>query len=169
TNTLYGLHLSIGDFGPDKRGFLPPLSKRDLTLRALISSKWIWDTYLLLSAAHDLLAVLFVSVLQWDRSDEWPALFGNITEAYSLRRFWGVFWHRLHVRVFDAYMPSIALQAKMVRRAIVSRALRALWMFTLSAICHAVSNWVLTKRSNATHELRFFLSNYVVCLAETVL
>lgn len=48
-----------------------------------MSYQWIWDTYSLLTAAHNLLTAVFVSVLQWDRSDEWPALFGNITDAYS--------------------------------------------------------------------------------------
>lgn len=24
-----------------------------------------------------------------------------------MRRFWGVIWHRLHVAVFDAYMPAV--------------------------------------------------------------
>lgn len=42
-------------------------------------------------------------------ASQWPALFGSIAEAYSLRRFWGVFWHRLHVAVFEAYMPSFLL------------------------------------------------------------
>ncbi|KAK4237974.1 hypothetical protein C8A03DRAFT_44210 [Achaetomium macrosporum] len=159
TNILHGLHLTRRDFGPDKQGFLPPLTKRDLSLRVVISTQWIWDTHLLLSAAHALLAVLFVSVFQWDRPDEWPPLFSNITKACSLRRFWGVFWHRLHIGSFDAYLPMCA---------IISRALRALWMFTLSAILHAVSNWILTRRANIAQELRFFLSNYVVCLVETV-
>ncbi|KAK3304336.1 membrane bound O-acyl transferase family-domain-containing protein [Chaetomium strumarium] len=165
TNALHGLHLSRRDFGPDKQGLLPPLTERDLYLRALVSSQWIWDTCLLLTSAHDLLAAVFVSVLQWDRPPEWPPLFGSITEAYSLRRFWGVFWHRLHVAVFDAYLSMVFR----VKSDITFRALRALWMFMLSALFHAISNWVLTRRFHAVPESRFFLSNYVVCLAETIL
>jgi hypothetical protein len=49
------------------------------------------------------------------------------------------------------------------------RALRALWMFILSALFHATSNWILTRRFHAVQESRFFLSNYFVCLAETIL
>ncbi|KAH7626157.1 hypothetical protein B0T09DRAFT_231086, partial [Sordaria sp. MPI-SDFR-AT-0083] len=168
TKTLSGLYLTRWDFGPYKQGLLPPLTKRDLTLRFLMSYQRIWDTYSLLTAAHNLLAAVFVSVLQWDRPDEWPALFGNISDAYSLRRFWGLFWHRLHVTVFEAYL-SMVLRVKWLRHGIISREFRALWIFILSAICHTGSNWVLTHRSNVVQEFRFFLSNYVVCWAETVL
>ncbi|KAK3402304.1 hypothetical protein B0T20DRAFT_331755, partial [Sordaria brevicollis] len=175
TKALYGLHLSRWDFGPDKQGLLPLLTKRDLALRFLMSYQWVWDTYILLTAAHNLLAALFVSVLQWDRPDEWPALFGSITEAYSLRRFWGRFWHRLHVTVFEAYLMAMIFRVKVriytnpFQHGTVSGESRALWMFIMSAICHTASNWVLTHRSNVVPEFRFFLSNYVVCWAETIL
>ncbi|KAK4172967.1 hypothetical protein QBC36DRAFT_143419, partial [Triangularia setosa] len=39
----------------------------------------------------------------------------------------------------------------------------------LSAVFHAVSNWVLARRAHTKREVRFSLSNYVVFLAETVL
>lgn len=119
---------------------------------------------ILLTAAHNLLAALLVSVLQWDGPDEWPALFGSITEAYSLRRFWGRFWHRLHVTVFEAYLMAMIFRSKppqeidshtpittleqqkdwqrkrhFLRHGTVSGESRALWMFIMSAICHTAS------------------------------
>lgn len=112
TKTLYGLHLSRWDFGPDNQGLLPLLTKRDLILRLLMSYQWVWDTHILLTVAHNLLAAVFVSVMQWDRPDDWPALFGNITQAYTLRRFWGQFWHRLHVTIFEAYLAAMVIRVK---------------------------------------------------------
>lgn len=50
----------------------------------------------------------------------------------------------------------------------VPRALRALWVFMLSAGCHALANWVLYRRACVLSELRFFLSNWAVCFLETV-
>ncbi|KAK3906133.1 hypothetical protein C8A05DRAFT_12109 [Staphylotrichum tortipilum] len=171
------LRITLSDFAPDKQGLQPPTTLRDIFLRAVMSFQWIWSTYCSLVSAHDLLAVVFVSVLGWDRPDEWPPLFGSIWDATSLRRFWGVFWHWLHVSLFDAYISTggrtIALPAAIPNwggggGGNLGKAARALCMFCMSAMCHAVTNRLMMGKANAAAEFRFFLSNYVICLAETV-
>ncbi|KAL2194242.1 hypothetical protein P885DRAFT_71561 [Corynascus similis CBS 632.67] len=133
------LHIIPSDFGLNKQALLPPTGLREICLRSVMSVSWIWNSYSLLTSSHDLLAVLFVSVIRWDRPDEWPPLFGSITDATSQRRFWGVFWHRLHVSLFD------------------------------SSPCHAASNWVVMGRTSVVGEFRFFISNWFICLLETVI
>lgn len=177
------LGISIRDFAYDRQGLLPLIRRRELCLRALISYYWIWGTSAVLTSAHDLFAILFVVVLEWDRPDEWPSLYGNVADAYSLCRFWGVFWHRCHVKVFDAYMPPSRILLPLTRlwphrldrqlqktrwlQPWIENALRALWIFSLSAACHAVVNLISIGETNARAEFRFFLSNWSVCLAET--
>lgn len=41
------------------------------------------------------MGILFVAVMRVDEPHEWRPLFGNPLETYSLKRFWGRFWHRL--------------------------------------------------------------------------
>ncbi|POR31097.1 Uncharacterized protein TPAR_08715 [Tolypocladium paradoxum] len=175
SSILRWLNVTIMHFAPANRGILPPMTRRDLYLRAVFSVRWIWSTYAVLTGTHDLLAIFFVCLLRWDQPDEWPALFGSLAEAYSLRRFWGAFWHRLHVAPFEAYFPLSFLRCdethqpqRFAGRGPTGKALRALWMFLLSAGCHATINWVTMGNANATQEFRFFLSNYAVCFAETV-
>ncbi|KZL88343.1 toxin biosynthesis protein, partial [Colletotrichum incanum] len=139
--TLRSLPLGIHSFAPDKRTVLPSpwtspgLAYSDYVLRAITSTHWIWITYCGLTTMHHLSAALFVSVLNWESPSNWagPPLFGSIWDAYTdtLRRFWGVFWHRLHVVPFSAYTPPLP------------KALRALWVFLLSAAGHALVNWVI--------------------------
>lgn len=43
-----------------------------------------------------------------------------------------------------------------------------LWMFCMSAACHAALNRVVMGRASVVGEFRFFLSNYLICLLETV-
>jgi hypothetical protein len=181
------------DFFPDKQGLLPTTTPRELCLRALFSYQWIWSNYLHLSGAHDLLAVFFVTILRFDHPSEWPPIFGNLADARSLRLFWGKFWHRLHVPLYDAYLSTamtlISGQAPF-RKGVASgtqgntgaalspqihhgqyvlpRKVRALAIFCMSATLHAASNSILTDTSNLAAEFRFFLSNYVLCLAETL-
>lgn len=181
SKTIIGLNITIRDFAPSKQGLLPSsITYQDLCLRAVMAVYWIWSTYAILTGAHDLMAIFFVCLLGWDLPVEWPALFGSITEAYSLRRFWGSFWQRLHVEPFAAYMPPFLVCCEKQqqqhdhcqlspRLMVVKKALRALWMFLMSAVCHAAINWVVIKRGNTVQEFRFFVSNYVICLVETAL
>ncbi|KLU88304.1 hypothetical protein MAPG_07291 [Magnaporthiopsis poae ATCC 64411] len=50
----------------------------------------------------------------------------------------------------------------------VLRMLAAGWIFFSSSLCHAATGWVLTGRSHAYEQARFFLLNWVLCLLETV-
>lgn len=183
THLARALQVSLWDYAPDKQGLWPPwASTRDLCWRAWGSLAWIPETYLVLTTAHAVLAVAFVSVLGWSAPDEWPSLFGSIIEARSLRRFWGVFWHRLSTRVALIYLDHFLF---LVSRASgsgfgpakfppavpkkVQNALRACWVFFFSALCHAAVNFITTHRANAAQEARFFLANCLVCLIETLL
>ncbi|KAF2118163.1 hypothetical protein BDV96DRAFT_379060 [Lophiotrema nucula] len=71
------------------------ITKRETQLCAFISLYWIWNTVLILETFHTLFAIIFVTLLGLDESEEWPWLFGSPSQAYTLRRFWGRFWHRL--------------------------------------------------------------------------
>ena len=179
SKTLRPLNITLQDFAPAKQGLMPPMTYRDLSLRAVMSVQWIWSTYVVLTGAHDILAIFFVTLLRWDLPAQWPALFGSIAEAYSLRRFWGVFWHRLHVAVYEAYMPSFLLhfydqqqdwqaQQQYSGYRKIRKGFRALWMFLSSAICHAAVHWLVTGNGNTAQQVKFFLSNYALCLVETV-
>lgn len=177
---LFNLNISHQDFASTKQVIWPLMTRKDLYLRTFFSLNWIWDTYAILTISHDLLAIFFVCVLRWDMPQEWPPLFGNITEAHSLRRFWGVFWHRLHVAPFTILMPTYLnshhiqhilhgnLHLKGSRVAVIMKALKALWIFLLSGICHVAANFAMMRKGNTREEIRFFLSNYMLCFMETI-
>ncbi|OTA97675.1 hypothetical protein M434DRAFT_42733, partial [Hypoxylon sp. CO27-5] len=167
------MEIGIMDFAPNRQGLFPPITRRDLTIRAVISVYWIWDSYTCLTLAHDFLAILFVLVLRWDLPTDWPPLFGSLGNSYSLRRFWGVFWQRLHVYPFLAFTPSILRitrdrKLETTRTRAIRGAFWSLWIFTMSAGCHAAANYVRLRRNTIYSEMRFFFFNYVGCLLETV-
>jgi hypothetical protein len=150
---------------------MPHMTHRDLSIRAIMSVQWIWSTYMILTLSHSILALFFVSLLRWDQPAQWPALFGSIAEAYSLRRFWGVFWHRLHIAVYDAYMPSFLhhfcdQQHSGYRN--IGNGVRALWIFMSSALFHSAVHWLVSGNGHTVQQVKFFLSNYALCLLETV-
>jgi len=142
---------------------------RDVILRGVVSTHWIWTTYYGLTAAHDICAVLYVSVLEWDTEDDWPPLYGPLASAFSLRRFWGSFWHKLHIAPFAAYTPACLDHRGSGLRSASSKALSSLWVFLVSAICHALVNWILHRQKTIVTEMRVWLLNWGVCLLETML
>ncbi|KAI0430339.1 hypothetical protein F5Y09DRAFT_341757 [Xylaria sp. FL1042] len=176
---LSGLEVNALDFASPNQGFVPTLTMKALFLRTILSIRWIWNTYVILVIFHDILAIIFVSILLWDLPEEWPCLFGSLSEAYTLKRFWGVFWHRIHIAPFQLLMPSFMIprnqkapqQGKgnhaMLDAGFQYKTFRAFWMFFLSAICHIATNFITIGNGNAVSELRFFLSNFCICLAET--
>ncbi|KAH9907720.1 hypothetical protein F4778DRAFT_797809 [Xylariomycetidae sp. FL2044] len=159
-------HVTLWDFDIAKQGLFPLLNKKDICLRIIFSVHWIWITYVSLTISHDMFAILFVVLLRWDLPREWPELFGSISEAYSVRRFWGVFWHKLHVAPFASFTPAVLSGRTKQRRNVTSKASRALWILMLSGACHAIVSWTLTGDGNTRAEMRFFITNYVVCLLE---
>lgn len=119
--------------------------------------------------------------LSRDEPAEWQPLFGSISEAYTLRRFWGVFWHRLNLGVAEMYAPWTVIRGisgdgkkegedsdagNRVKH--LHPAARALWVFIFSALYHAVANRMLRGRANLGQELRFFLINFALCYLETL-
>jgi hypothetical protein len=188
TASLTALETDISDFGLASQGFLPPFNTKAICLRAIFSVRWVWNTYIILVTSHSMLSIIFVSILAWDSPKEWPPLFGKVGEAYTLRRFWGAFWHRLHITSFELVMPhclkrqnpniaGLAQNEVSLRqpedRAILhlgfgKKALRALWIFFLSALCHTFINVLTFGTGYTISELRFFLSNFCICFMETM-
>ncbi|RDW75423.1 hypothetical protein BP6252_06565 [Coleophoma cylindrospora] len=156
---LLKIGVRIQDFAPDKQGILLHLTWHDLFLRALISLHWIWTTYYALNCWHIIYAIAFVAIFRRDRPSEWPPLFGSLFEAFTLRRFWGIFWHRLHIAPFKDLTPAF-LQKFPV--------LRAFWIFLLSAACHTLSNWIIYHTNTAKEDFWFFSTAYAICLVETL-
>lgn len=92
--------LDASDFTPAKamllRRLLPssvystpnPVSNRELMVRIWFTLNALWAPIMMLDIIHAMLAILFIYVLRIDTPDDWPDLFGNPREAFTLGRFW---------------------------------------------------------------------------------
>ncbi|RXW19783.1 hypothetical protein EST38_g6073 [Candolleomyces aberdarensis] len=70
----------------------------------LLQASWAWRTlsvfqfvgmtYCGLRMMHSFLSAAFVGT-KISEPEDWPLLFGSLGEAYTVRRFWGKFWHQL--------------------------------------------------------------------------
>lgn len=170
-------NFAASDFHPSKEILIrrllfsnsgPPISSREVHIRLFVSVYWIWIAYLMLDLCHVLLSILFVVILRLDAPEEWPSLFGSPLQAYSVRRFWARFWHRLTV-------PCCASTGRQITRSWLriqpnSRAEKtflAFWTFFLSGLCHAVADWQAGEFCRPTDDLFFFMVNFAAAALET--
>ena len=62
------------------------VESRELLMRTVSAVEDAAGGFLLLSLYHDVCAIIFIAI-GLDESWEWPLLFGQITEAYTMRRW----------------------------------------------------------------------------------
>lgn len=148
------------DFAPDKELYFrrlilqtakltqtsSPITWHETRIRALMAVNWIWIAFVMIEVCHCMFAALFVTLLRLDEPAEWPPLFGSVRKAYSVRRFWSKFWHRLPVRsclcslgVINDSLPS---RYRFMPRSRAYKTMSAFWVFLVSGICHMLADWV---------------------------
>ncbi|KAI9754892.1 MAG: hypothetical protein M4579_004492 [Chaenotheca gracillima] len=172
----FGFHAQ--DFTPSRQVFIrrllsssfgPPITSREIQIRCFISVYWIWIAFLMLDVCNVLLSILFFGILRLDAPEDWRPLFGSPLQAYSIRRFWTKFWHKLTA-------PSCASSGRWINRELLGMApgsrnektFIAFWTFFLSGICHAVSDWQGGELGMPMDDVYFFVANFVAGAVETV-
>lgn len=64
-----------------------PVTNREILVRAVSATEYVAGNFLMFSLYHDMCAVFFIAV-GLDESWEWPPFFGQVTQAYSMRRWY---------------------------------------------------------------------------------
>ena len=119
-----------------------------------------------LSACYDLAAIVLVAVGISEPAD-WPPLFADPREAYSVRRFWGVFWHQslriVLVSAAEAVVHSVLRVPRADTKAGRGRFTRQLARYTkllvallLSGAMHLVSDRAHGVNVQESGSIKFF-------------
>ncbi|KAL5003740.1 membrane bound O-acyl transferase family-domain-containing protein [Aspergillus recurvatus] len=161
----------VADFSPAMEALsqLQPqqLSPHHLQVRAVMSVQWIWRAYFFLEFYHSLLAIVFVVILRFDDPGEWPPLFGTPLEAYSVRGFWGRFWHRLTVPTYVFYARLVSRRLMRVRPgSALEKIVTALLVFTISGLSHSLVGWALGDTA-LFRDVLFFEMCFLAAAGET--
>ena len=163
------LHLSYADFHDSKQRYIRRI--RIITARETVIRSWlvfhlVWSSWAMFTATHDMLAFAHVAI-GIDEPRDWPRLYGSVFEAYSIRRFWGKFWHRLVQRSYGAY--GSLLSQKMLTSPPGSSADRIcvnISVFLISGIVHASITVQLGFKCGYWEDLAFFVMCYAALLVE---
>lgn len=109
----YETHYSVArdlpfDFNPIQGSFfrrLPDsLHPFELCLRLEHTFDWTIISMFQYEFYHAIVAIFFVGILQTDRPEDWSlSLCGHVSEAWSVRRYWGKHWHNFIYHSFSAH------------------------------------------------------------------
>jgi hypothetical protein len=103
-----------------------------------------------------IIAVLFLG----SAPQSWPTQWGSLTEAYTLRRFWGLAWHqtfRSCVESSSSFISTDVLRISPSRHRLLSRTIRLFLAFYISALVHIPGNVALGQSPFNTSAPTFFV------------
>lgn len=163
------LPFTPSDFSPPRQVFLRRLvlnsesiTLREIGLRACLAMRWIWIAVYEIEAAHAFLAIVFVAVLRFDTAEEWPLLFGNVTEAYSLRAFWGRYWHRIANRSYTNLGRLASRRGFGLSSSTMSDKVTSIFVvFLISGLAHSLVSWCGGDKRKYMLDTYFFLLNFL--------
>lgn len=169
TLILATLNPEPDDFTVQNRGYMHFKFDRQAVLRLSLALHWAWVSIIFVHTLHTVLAILFVVFLPVDHPDDWPPLFGNPMQAYSLRRFWGVFWHKIASPSQSMYGQVFSRRILRLRFGIAAeKAFIAFWVFAFSGVAHCFANLKAEPHLDPFLDLRFLLLNFIGGFVESL-
>ncbi|PPR01958.1 hypothetical protein CVT24_011107 [Panaeolus cyanescens] len=95
---------------------------------------WFHLAYML-SPGYRLMSIVGVA-LGLSKPRNWPDMFASPREAYTIRRFWGIFWHKLFRRIFTTHADFIASKLQLPKTGLFQRYFKTFVIFGFSGILH---------------------------------
>ena len=152
---------------------LPDVTGREASIRAnAVLSVYFLSRPLTYVLLHDVLACVFVG-LGLDEPHEWPPLFGSISEAYTVRRYWSHFCDRLLYRPLTLWLKFLLRVlfgfGTPLRPWVGSRRhLLNFLTFLSSGVMHAWSLRLVGLTCGGRQEVLFWCLNFAVIAGESL-
>ena len=139
---------------------------RDFWFRAVLCFYSYSGSALTLCLGHTICALVAVGFLD-SPLQGWPPLFGDITEAYTLRRWYSHFWHKAMRKAFTIHAVVVTEKISGLRKhTIAGRSIIVLLSFFFSGVMHTVTGWQTGPCANHFAPLRAFMLFGVFILLE---
>ncbi|KAI1120231.1 membrane bound O-acyl transferase family-domain-containing protein [Nemania abortiva] len=132
------------------------LSSKFLSIR---SSDTLWSIvkafvfgagpYFFINTQYLFCSILAVALGLGDPED-WPPLFGKLSEAWTVRRFWNRFWHQMIRRPLTSLSEAASRGLGTIKGSTTDTYLRLWIAFLISGAMHAGSMLILPSPANLT-------------------
>ncbi|XHG05041.1 hypothetical protein AWENTII_008291 [Aspergillus wentii] len=147
-----------------------PITPRETQMRAVFVLWWAFAAVSMLDAAHAALSLIAVPLLRLDTPSEWPPIFGLPSNAWSMRRFWGRFWHQIVVRPYKNHAKWLSRRIIGLRSGSgVDKVVVIFLIFLFSGVAHAGVAWQLGDHCGWGGDVWWFCMNFVAGAVEVVI
>lgn len=148
---------------------IAPVTLRETLMRSAFVFWWTFSAVAMLDSAHAVLSLVSVILLRFDAPYEWPPIFGPISQAWSIRRFWSKFWHQIVRRTYTNYGEWISRKIfRLEPRSLSDKVFVIFAIFFLSGVAHAVVSWQLGDQCGWLLDIWWFCANFIAGLLEVV-
>ncbi|KAK3629216.1 hypothetical protein LTR56_005092 [Elasticomyces elasticus] len=130
---------------------------RELEVRAMTTFNFFTRLYLAMNL-FVLAGTIIGCLFDGDSFKTAKPLYGNIQDAYSLRRFWGSFWHQNLRSGLEGTSNFVVHRIlRLPHRGLVQRYAKVFWSFALSGLFHVANDLALCIPIRETGAMSFFL------------
>ncbi|KAJ5680569.1 hypothetical protein N7536_011708 [Penicillium majusculum] len=121
-------------------------------------SIWFVVNRLISDLAYRVLSIFFVGI-GLDSPADWPPAFGSMADAFTLRNFWGKFWHQFMRQPFTSISNFIARYVlNLTRSSILERYTNLFIVFLISAIFHVIVDILQSIPMERSGSMLFYLA-----------
>lgn len=147
----------------------PPVTLRETLMRCAFVFWWVFAAVAMLDSAHIALSLVSVNLLRFDGPSEWPSIFGPLSQAWSIRRFWGRFWHQIVRRTYKNYGEFISRTILHLQpHSLPDKVFVIFVIFFLSGVSHTAVSWQLGDNCGWSLDICWFCANFVAGLLEVI-
>ncbi|KAJ5594080.1 uncharacterized protein N7459_000288 [Penicillium hispanicum] len=121
-------------------------------------SIWFVVNRIIGDSAYRLLSIISVGTNMESPSD-WPPMFGRMADTYTLRNFWGKFWHQFLRQPFTSISNFIARDILSLRRSsLLERYTNIFIVFFCSAVFHVMVDMLQSLPMEYSGSIPFYLA-----------
>ncbi|KAF9870932.1 hypothetical protein CkaCkLH20_11604 [Colletotrichum karsti] len=146
-----------------------PVDLREVVIRAFFAFQGVWGAYNWYNRIH-LLAGLFFVGIGVDEPEEWPPVFGDIRQAWSVRRYWSKYFDRITYRPVNGLGEIFMEYGGFGQRPYRGKKRWVLngLVFAISGFFHAFSDYFAGVECGFWSEVGWWVGNYFAIVGETV-
>ncbi|KAJ7107489.1 membrane bound O-acyl transferase family-domain-containing protein [Mycena epipterygia] len=116
---------------------------------------WAAVGYAGMALQHYVLGIICVAV-HLTGPGEWPAFFGGVHDAWSVRSFWGRGWHQMLRRPLTTHARHLTAALNLLPGSTSARILQLFTIFLLSGLMHYAAEGAVVRTWRSTGALIFF-------------
>ncbi|KAJ6087134.1 hypothetical protein N7467_006048 [Penicillium canescens] len=121
-------------------------------------SIWFIVNRLIGDLAYRFLSIIFVGI-GFDSPSDWPPAWGRMGDAFTLRDFWGKFWHQFMRRPFTSISNFVSRDVlKLTRSSLLERYTNISIVFLVSAIFHVIVDILQSIPTEKSGSIPFYLA-----------